>query len=197
MDNHRGKNCCLPQSDTRETEQRHLDSATGSSLAPAVLHKEDQSCNFNTWGCQISQLYGKHMSVFFWATVRMLALIISSSELIKFLERSQQIGEEVLWSFPLLCWVLAWVTLMTSGWIQLKDNWGLWGGRIWLYLMAFCNNFSLNTMRDLSASNYFNFLSKTASEIVVLVELEMWSALFFLKKSRIKIILHNFCLFVF
>lgn len=60
--------------------------------------------------------------------------------------------------------------------------------------MAFCNNFSLNTMRDLSASNYLNFLSKIASEIVVLVELEMWSALFFLKKSRIKIILHNFCL---
>lgn len=52
--------------------------------------------------------------------------------------------------------------------------------------------------RGLSASNYLNFLFKTAaSEIVFLVELKRWSALVFLKKSRIKIIISNFCLFVF
>lgn len=79
------------------------DSATGSNLALVVPQNEDQSCNLNTWGCQIPQLYGKDMSVFFCARVRALALTISSRELIKSLERREHLGEKALGSFSLLC----------------------------------------------------------------------------------------------
>jgi len=102
VDNHRGKNCCLPGSNLRDPEQGHLDSATASKLAPAVLRKEDWSCNLNICGFRISQLYSKDRSVFFCARVRVLALIISSRELIKSLQRRQQLGEKGLVSFLLL-----------------------------------------------------------------------------------------------
>lgn len=136
------------------------DSATGSNLALVVPQNEDQSCNLNTWGCQIPQLYGKDMSVFFCARVRALALTISSRELIKSLERREHLGEKALGSFSLLCWVLAWVTLLISGWTQLKDNRALWDGCIWLYLKAFYNNL-ISAQWKRSFCIYLSFLFKT------------------------------------
>lgn len=80
-------------------EQGHLDFATGNNLAPAVPQKEKSQ----HMGLPDFPTVWKRLECLFPCAVRVLALVISSRELIKSLERRQQLEEKALGSFPLLC----------------------------------------------------------------------------------------------
>lgn len=129
VDNRRGKNGYLPASNQRHwTGTFGLCSRNqpGTSGAPKRrLELQSQHMGLEDF----STVWKRHGCLFL---CQSQGACSDSRELIKSLERRQQLGEKAVGSFPPLCWVLAWATLLTSGWMQLKDSRGLWHGRIWL-----------------------------------------------------------------